>query len=85
MYDGRSIQKILGQIETSSLIVALDGVDDDFKEQVLGNLSKRAADSLAEEMEFKQKSSSDEIAEAQTAIAKVIGQLDQEGELTLDE
>ena len=82
-YDNRSVQKILGQIETSGLIIALEDTSEEVKEHVLGNLSKRAADSLAEEMEFKQNSSVQEIEDAQLAIAKVIGQLDQEGELNL--
>ena len=81
LYDNRSIQKLLGQVETNVLVIALEDVDESLKQRVFENLSKRAVSALNEEMEFKQKSSVDEIKSARDQIAKQIGQLDQEGEL----
>ncbi len=83
LYDNRSIQKLLGQIDTQVLVVALSDADPELTARIFENLSKRATSALQEEMEFAQKSSDEEIKAARLQIGQLIGQLDQAGELQL--
>ncbi len=83
IYDNRSIQKLLGQVDTQTLVVALEGADEVINRRILENLSKRAASALQEEMDFKQTSSEEEVVAARQQVAQVIGQLDAAGELNL--
>lgn len=49
--DDRSIQVLLRQVETSSLVIALKGAPDELVEKFLRNMSQRAAQLIREEME----------------------------------
>ena len=79
----RDMQKVLGQTNTESLVLALQGADEELVSRILGNLSKRARESLVEEMEFKTDASQDEIAIGRDAIAKVLAELDEAGTITM--
>ena len=83
LYDNRSVQKVLGAVQTNVLVVALQDADEALCECVFNNLSKRAGDVLKDEMSFGSKASEEEIEMAKKEIAKIIGQQDQEGELSL--
>ncbi len=80
-YDNRSVQKLLGQVDTRQLVVALQDVDGEISGRIFENLSKRATAALQEEMEFQQASSDEEVAAARRQIAQLIAQLDANGEL----
>jgi flagellar motor switch protein FliG len=81
--DARSIQKVLGQMDGKVLAVALKGADDNVKQIVMDNMSKRAREGLTEEMEFLSNVQADQIQQAQKAIVGVIQQLDQAGEIVM--
>lgn len=80
--DDRSIQKLLGEIDTPTLVVALQDTDGEFRERLLGNLSKRARGSLEEEMQLSSAKSEEEVSATRNSIAAIIARLDQEGQLT---
>ncbi len=81
LYDNRSVQKLLAQIETPVLISALQDVDAAVNDRIFDNLSKRAKLSLNEEIEFARRASDAEVIQARKTIAKVIAQLDRDGEM----
>jgi len=81
-FDDRSIQKLLGEIDTPTLVVALQDTNGEFRERIFGNLSKRARSSLEEEIELSSKKTEEEVSAARNSIAAIIARLDQEGQLT---
>ena len=80
----RDLQKLLGQCQTDSLVCALQQVDESLLTFVLSNMSKRAKESLQEEMQFKANASAEEIQDARGAIAKTLAGLCESGEVKID-
>src|SRR5205823_6618978 len=83
LIEDRSTQKLLGEIDSKSLASALKGAPDAIKDKVLNNLSKRARETLNEEMELLGTLPPTAIQQAQKAVVDVIQRLDQAGELTM--
>ena len=54
--EDRDIQKLLSGIDTDSLVIGLQQAPPELVEKLLGNMSKRARQSIEEEMEFKKMS-----------------------------
>ncbi len=81
--DDRDIQKVLGEVESDSLIVALQRTDEELVQKLLGNLSKRARESIAEEMQYKEGVSDEEIEEARSQVVVALAKLDESGEIKL--
>ena len=79
----RDMQKILGQCRTEVLVVALQQVDQSLLEKVLGNMSKRAKESLQEEMEFKTNATEEEIEDGRAEVVKILVELDESGAISL--
>ncbi len=81
----RSMQKLLSEIDSKTLGVALKGATEAISEKVLNNLSKRARETLTEEMAFLGMVPLAQVRQAQKALVDVIQRLDQAGELMMDE
>ncbi len=81
----RSMQRLLSEIEAKTLSLALKGANQEITEKVQKNLSKRAREALAEEMEFLGMVPIAQVREAQKALVEVIQRLDQAGELMMEE
>lgn len=79
--DKKSMQKILAQIDTRVLAVALKAAPQDVQQNVFGNLSKRAADMVAEERDNLGPMPLQEVIEAQQQILTAIRDLMDKGEL----
>lgn len=82
--DDRNVQKLLSQIQTDSLIVALQRCDETLTNKLLSNLSKRARESIIEEMEYKRGVADEEIEISRSEIVAVLAQLDESGEIKMD-
>ncbi len=80
----RSVQKILGEIDSQSLALALKGVDAEVFEKIMTNLSKRARATLAEEIEFLGHVKPAEQESARQAICEIIARLDEAGDLEME-
>lgn len=80
----RDVQKLLGQCQTDALVCALQQVEETLLTFILSNMSKRAKESLQEEMEFKTNATKEEIQEARSAIAKILAGLCESGEVKID-
>lgn len=79
----RDVQKVLGAAVMDKLGFALQNVDPELKAKVLDNMSKRARQSIEEEMEYMNDVAEEEIESAQAQFAAVIAKLDDEGEISL--
>lgn len=79
----RSLQKLLAEIDSKTLSVALKGASEAISEKLLANLSKRARETLKEEMEFVGMVPLPQVRQAQKTIVDVMQRLDQAGELMM--
>lgn len=82
-YDDKSIQKILAEVDKGQLVISLQPASDEIKDRILDNLSKRAKESLLEELELLGKQTEAIVKEAQSSVAEVIANLDQADQLEL--
>lgn len=81
--DNRSIQRVLREIDSHDLTIALKGTKDSVKEVILKNVSKRAADNIREELEFMGPKRMKDIEEVQQKIVAKIRELEDKGEIVI--
>lgn len=81
--DDRSMQTMLREISSESLILALKGANPQLKEKFLGNMSKRAAEMLRDDMEAKGPVRLSEVEAAQKEILQVATRLEAAGQIQL--
>lgn len=81
--DDRGIQALLREISNDVLGVALKGCDPAINDKILGNMSKRAATLLREDMEAKGPTKLSEVEEAQKEILDVARRLADAGDIDL--
>jgi flagellar motor switch protein FliG len=81
--DDRGIQTLLREISTDLLTLALKGVDEEFQQKFLKNMSSRAAEMLVEDMEAKGPVKLSEVEAAQKEILTIARGLEESGELNL--
>ena len=72
-----------GEVETDSLVVALQRADDALVAKLLNNLSKRARESIQEEMQYKEGVSDTEVEVARAQLLGVLARLDESGDIKL--
>lgn len=81
--DDRSIQALLREVSSDELIIALKGADEAVREKIFGNMSKRAAELLKDDLEAKGPVRLSEVEAAQKAILMVARRMAESGEITL--
>lgn len=81
--DDRGIQAILREVQQDVLMKAIKGTDDALKEKILGNMSKRAADMLADDLEAMPPVRISEVEAAQKEILSTARRLSDAGEIQL--
>ena len=74
------IQRVVGEIDSANLTTALFGAEESLKDAIFANLSKRARQTIEEEMQFMTNVSETRIQQARDAIAEVIAKIDMESE-----
>ncbi len=77
------IQEILKEIDGKELTMALKGATEEIKEKIFGNMSKRAAEGIREDMEYMGPVRLSEVEEAQRRIVEVVRGLEEAGTITL--
>jgi flagellar motor switch protein FliG len=82
--DDRSLQLVLREVEANDLATALKGVRPDVRDKVTRNLSERAAENLAEEIDLLGPVRTRTVEEAQAKVVAVIRALEESGVLTID-
>ncbi len=81
--DDRSIQALLREIASDTLITALKGADDALREKIFKNMSKRAAEMLRDDLEAKGPVRLSEVETAQKEILSVARRMAEAGDLSL--
>jgi flagellar motor switch protein FliG len=81
--DDRAIQAILREVQQDVLMKALKGADDNLKEKILKNMSKRAAEMLADDLEAMGPVRVSEVETAQKEILSTARRLSDAGEIML--
>ncbi len=81
--DDRSMQTILRDVSTDSLLLAMKAADDELKEKIYANMSKRAAEMLRDDLEAKGPVKLSEVEAAQKEILSIARRLADEGQISL--
>ncbi|MFN3593613.1 MAG: flagellar motor switch protein FliG [Thiobacillaceae bacterium] len=81
--DDRSIQMLLREVQSESLIIALKGTSQEMREKIFKNMSSRAAEALKEDLEAKGPVRLSEVEAEQKEILKIIRRLADEGQIVL--
>ncbi len=81
--DDRSVQRVLREVETKDLALALKGSNEEVKEKIFKNMSERAAGMLKDDMEFMGPVRAREVQEAQTAVVAIVRALESTGEIVI--
>jgi flagellar motor switch protein FliG len=81
--DDRGIQTLLREVSSEVLVVALKGADDDLKEKIFKNMSKRAAELLRDDLETKPPMRLADVEAAQKEILITARRMADAGEIML--
>ncbi len=81
--DKGSIQRVLREVENEQLVLALKGASEEVTTVVYANLSKRAADTVREDIEFMGPVRLSTVEEAQHKIVGIIRKLEEAGEIII--
>jgi flagellar motor switch protein FliG len=82
--DAKTLQTIMREVDAGKLAVALSAATESLRDAMLGALSKRAAETVADEIENMGKVSLREIEASQNSIIDVVRQLESDGEISLE-
>lgn len=81
--DDRSIQLLLREVQSESLIIALKGTSEELREKIFKNMSQRAAEMLRDDLEAKGPVRISEVEAEQKEILKIVRKLADEGQIVL--
>lgn len=84
LIEDRQMQLVLRQVDSSILPLALKGTSAEVRDKFLNNLSSRARDDLADEMELLGSVRMADVSDAQTSILTVVKELEDSGELVIN-
>ncbi|MBC7105640.1 MAG: flagellar motor switch protein FliG, partial [Firmicutes bacterium] len=81
--DDLSIQRVLREVQSKDLALAMRGANDDVRERIFRNMSKRASEMLRDELQYMGPVRLRDVEEAQQRIVKVIRNLEESGEIVI--
>jgi flagellar motor switch protein FliG len=81
--EDKSVQLVLREVQSESLVVALKGADAGLREKIFNNMSQRAAEMLRDDLESKGPVRISEVEAEQKEILKIIRRLAEEGQIAL--
>ena len=81
--DNRSIQRILREVDNHDLAIALKGSNEEVQNVIFGNLSKRLAEMIKEDIEYMGPVRLRDVEESQQKIVNVIRKLEDAGEIVI--
>lgn len=79
----QAIQEILKRADKKSLTLALKGSEDDLKQRFFDSMSKRAVETMKEEMDYMGPVKLKEVEKAQHEIVEIVRELDEEGVISI--
>ncbi len=83
LLDDRSIQRILREIDSRELALALKGANNEVKDKIFKNMSERAGEMLKDDMQYMGPVRTKEVQEAQSKIVSVLRALESSGEIII--
>lgn len=83
LIDDRGIQQVLRSIDNKDLSLALKGASEEVAQKILKNMSKRAAETLREDMEYMGPVRVKDVQESQQKIVNIIRKLEEDGEIII--
>jgi len=83
LLDDRSVQRVLREIDSKDLALALKMATDEVKDLVFRNMSERASNLLKEELEYMGPVRVKDVEEAQLKIVESIRNLEEDGEIII--
>ncbi len=81
--DDNSIRRVLREVDTKDLALALKGSSSETADKIFRNMSQRAGEMLKEDIEFLGPTRLRDVEEAQQRIVQVIRRLDETGEIII--
>ncbi|NJD05999.1 MAG: flagellar motor switch protein FliG [Methylococcaceae bacterium] len=81
--DDRGMQTLLREVSTDSLLLALRGADDNLKQKIFNNMSRRAAEMLRDDLEAAPPARLSDVESAQKDILAIARRLADSGEIRL--
>ena len=83
LLDDRAIQRVLREVDNNDLSISLKNANEDVKNAIFNNLSKRLATMIKEDMEFMGPVRMKDVEEAQQKIVNIIRRLEDAGEIVI--
>lgn len=83
LLDDRSIQRVLREVETSELAVALKGANEEVQNVIFNNMSTRLSAMIKEDMEYMGPVRMKDVEEAQQKIVNIIRKLEDSAEIVI--
>lgn len=81
--DDTAIREILKRVDKRVLTVALKGASDEIKQKFFSNMSKRAVETLVEEMEYMGPVKLKDVEAAQREMVELVRRLEEEGVISM--
>jgi flagellar motor switch protein FliG len=81
--EDRSIQLLLREVQSDSLIIALKGASEEMREKIFKNMSQRAAEMMRDDLESKGPVRLSEVEMQQKEILVIVRRLADEGQISL--
>lgn len=81
--DDMTIQRVLREVDTQDLAVAIKGSNEDVKNVLLNNISARAKENILSDIEYLRNVRLRDVEEAQQRIVNVIRNLEETGEIVI--
>nr|MBN2276247.1 flagellar motor switch protein FliG [candidate division Zixibacteria bacterium] len=83
LLDDRSIQRLLKEVETKDLSIALKAASEEVRGKIYANVSERVAVMIKEEMEFMGPMRLSDVEAAQQRIVEAVRRLEEEGQIVI--
>lgn len=80
----QDLQRVLREVDSANLAVSMKSASEPLKEKIYGSISKRAAESLRDEIGMLGPVRLKDVEVAQDAIIQVVRRLEEEGSISLD-
>ncbi len=81
--DDRSVQRVLREVDSHDLALALKGASDEVANKIFNNMSKRAGEMLREDIQFMGPVRLRDVEDAQQRIVNIIRKLEDAGEIVI--
>ncbi len=83
LLDDRAIQRVLRDVDNNDLAIACKGSTEEVQNAIFGNMSKRLAEMIKEDMEFMGPVRMKDVEEAQQKIVNIIRKLEDSAEIVI--